>query len=906
MPAPTKSLNNLLAAGIFLFTNLLSILTIVLPKFDSILWLNNGVIDHISDTTGYSLLGLFVFLLLSLPFAIKIFDKNLLNLAFVASMIACLIAIFGGFYTDIYFLLQIAKYKGDASVFINSLVIYINQNMAYYAILIMLPGVLLGLYYYLFKIEFKKRFNKIKDKLIQVVFVITAFGLPAMLIIPLSVMNISLVKLLGNYYPIPATITLLANLVYAVLTFLMLMVAYKIRKKTKEQLTFLIKLTNFTGGLSGFVLLFEIFSIMAPYFMLKNMGRLAQKNVLYYAGIDFKANIAALGAVLVLTLALLGWRKHIKKMQFDDLFQEDNAGTDHGGAKWASTEDITAYGYFKKLQQIYAGYDENGNKLYFPVKNRTVVAPPGAGKTSTAVIPFLLQYDGPIFAMDLKGELWAVTARYRYEKLKRKQCAIDPFNVIPDNLAVQYKADFSKKPDDLLQKVYINPFLAIPSDPRHRQRVLQSLATSFIVRDSEGGNSEHFYKLCESFVSGSIDYILNVYPPEEHNFKTLLQLTQISSDDFNALLEDMLTYGGESASSAFEIQNAGSDERGGILTTVSGQLKWLLDINMQELLGSNNFSIADFIEGNCDVYLILPAYAVKSHGRIIRMMLSLICETINLNSNNLCGKEYVFLLDELAQLGKSDGIERLIEVYRTYDVVLWSIFQSCSQIETYDKPDLFKDPGQGGALQFFKTKNPATMKWIQEVFGKRTILQKTLSSNKGNQSQKNQVFGGSVSSGEGESIHSGGVDLVQVDEIREMPKDEQWFLIDDRPIKSKKLPYYTDPLFAGKWDINPFERSNYWFVAEIKKRFGNKEEVAVDNEPVIEVDKTPRKQTATIPTPKEPEPIEEVVPVVATIIASATESESPAVVVDIAEDDIIEDAPDFNFISEPDICIEEE
>ena len=129
-------------------------------------------------------------------------------------------------------------------------------------------------------------------------------------------------------------------------------------------------------------------------------------------------------------------------------------------------------------------------------------------------------------------------------------------------------------------------------------------------------------------------------------------------------------------------------------------------------------------------------------------------------------------------------------------------------MKKFDKPDVFTN---ATILQFFTNKDNETMKFIQDKFSKTTILQKTLSNNKGDQHQKNQVWGGSTSVGEGESVNSGGVEMVHFDQIREMPKDEQWFLVDNnRPIKAKKLPYYADNFFDGCLvDPNPIEDKNF-------------------------------------------------------------------------------------------------
>ena len=131
-------------------------------------------------------------------------------------------------------------------------------------------------------------------------------------------------------------------------------------------------------------------------------------------------------------------------------------------------------------------------------------------------------------------------------------------------------------------------------------------------------------------------------------------------------------------------------------------------------------------------------------------------------------------------------------------------FKHLSQIELFEKPDLFK----GAPLkQIFTNDDTKTMEWIQTLGGKKTILTKTLSTNTGDSRQKMQAFGGTLSKGEGESIHETGVDLIALNEIRELPKDEQFvFLHGTKPIRCKKVRYFEHSDFVGKFDDNPLER----------------------------------------------------------------------------------------------------
>jgi len=69
-----------------------------------------------------------------------------------------------------------------------------------------------------------------------------------------------------------------------------------------------------------------------------------------------------------------------------------------------------------------------------------------------------------------------------------------------------------------------------------------------------------------------------------------------------------------------------------------------------------------------------------------------------------------------------------------------------------------------------------------------------------------QTFGGTVSHGEGESMHETGVKLIQTNEISVMPNDMQFVFLQGRqPIRCKKVRYFEHAYFSGKYDENPLE-----------------------------------------------------------------------------------------------------
>jgi type IV secretion system protein VirD4 len=164
----------------------------------------------------------------------------------------------------------------------------------------------------------------------------------------------------------------------------------------------------------------------------------------------------------------------------------------------------------------------------------------------------------------------------------------------------------------------------------------------------------------------------------------------------------------------------------------------------------------------------------------------------------------LFLLDELAQLGYLPDVEQAIEVLRALKLVVWSVFQTLSQIKLYKKPDLFL----GAPIkQIFTNDDVGTMRWIQALGGKKTILTRTLSNNEGEAKPKMQLMGGSSSKGTGESIQETGVDLIHLNQIRELKDDEQYiFMQGMKPIHCKKVRYFEHPLFKVSLMTIPLKR----------------------------------------------------------------------------------------------------
>jgi type IV secretory pathway TraG/TraD family ATPase VirD4 len=497
----------------------------------------------------------------------------------------------------------------------------------------------------------------------------------------------------------------------------------------------------------------------------------------------------------LLALFLSIFRTAIQKKRIHVQGNRSETTGQFGSADWATSKEFKALHAYDSKQGIFIGMDDHKKPLYLPLVNKLTLSPPGGGKTTASSIPVLLSHSGPIFVFDIRGELWAVTARYRAETLRRQVVVIDPFGVTQG-------VDFKKgKSEDLLKTHTFNPFDWIPEDQKARDRILNALAAAFVIND--GGVAKHFDENAKILIRGYLDYIMTM-PPDERGLMLLYQWMSENCEAANTTFEQMAQQGGRASAAANQISRVGSDERGSILSTSYRQIDWLGDSNLQALFSKSTFDLRAFLKGNMDIFVILPEDQVKEHNRLVRLLIALLMGLIvQAHPSELPQQKILFLLEELAQLGYCPDVEQCIEVLRARGIVVWTVFQTLSQIELFKKPDLFK----GVPLkQIFTNDDVKTMAWIQALAGKKTILTKTWSSNRGHSLQKMQAFGGSVSKGEGESIHETGVDLIPLNEIRELPTNEQWvFLQGTKPIRCKKVRYFEHTGFKGRYDPNPLE-----------------------------------------------------------------------------------------------------
>ena len=142
--------------------------------------------------------------------------------------------------------------------------------------------------------------------------------------------------------------------------------------------------------------------------------------------------------------------------------------------------------------------------------HHAVIAGTRAGKGVSAVIPSIIDHQGSVVVLDIKGENFAITRRHR-EKLGHEVIVLNPFGV---HEPMQHR---------------FNPLHYIRKD--HLVRDIDVIAEGLIR--PEHGNSTHFSEMAKSMVAATLEYVVTHH--EDYDLTTVMNT--LFSSQFNETLQ---------------------------------------------------------------------------------------------------------------------------------------------------------------------------------------------------------------------------------------------------------------------------------------------------------------------------------------------------------------------------------
>jgi len=378
------------------------------------------------------------------------------------------------------------------------------------------------------------------------------------------------------------------------------------------------------------------------------------------------------------------------------------------------------------------------------------VAPTGAGKGRSSLIPQLLTWQGSAVVIDPKGEAAAVTADFRRDVLKQRVVFLDPFHMVSDT------------PDSL------NPLDAIQFSGESPEE-FALMAPQLLHPDYPSGSTlkEPFWDNSgDNLISGLLCHILTGEPPENRHFPRLREL--LMADDVVYSLAVLLdTVGKKMPKMAYsQIANflAITDvTRSGVLSTAQQHMRLLADPRVIAALDRTTLDLQAFQRGEpVTIYIILPPTRLLSHGMLLRSWLSTLF-TVAMSRTRTPKTPTLFLVDEVAALGAMDHLRTAFTLLRGYGVKVFIYLQDLHQLQRLYPQDWQTLINNAGTVQTFGLSNYLMARQVAEIFG----------------------------------------ELRPEEFLRLAPGEQMILFHGGRVEKCMKLDYLTDKLFRGLYRDNP-------------------------------------------------------------------------------------------------------
>lgn len=461
----------------------------------------------------------------------------------------------------------------------------------------------------------------------------------------------------------------------------------------------------------------------------------------------------------------------------------------HGSARLATGDDILASEDFlldapgaawSRSSAIPLGAVEVGGRTrLLRVKSDShllLLAPPGAGKTTSLVIPAAQDWTGPLICLDVKGEISQLTAGFR----ARNGSRILILNPSSDDPAF----------------VRYNPLLSIRPEPFDVQDA-QALA-KLLVPDPPSGGGEAFWRImARDFLTGLILHVLYAEPAKSlagcHAFLTEPARTLV------AKLESMIATQHEPqgsswrthpsvASAARSLLDMAEPTRAGVVAQAISGLTPYTDPILARATATSDFSLEELflkVPGTdprpVTLYIAIDPNSLGRLADHIRIVISQIVAALT-RPTDLERHRVLLLLDEFPTFKRMEIIESAIAYLRGYSVQAYIVVQHQGQLNQYY--------GQHESVSSncpvhiaFAPSDLDTARRLSERVGKRTV-----------HFERGSISGrGFLDRNRSTQESETGRPVLMPEEIGRLPRGQALVLRTGMfPIITKPMPYFRD------------------------------------------------------------------------------------------------------------------
>ncbi|MET4493557.1 type IV secretory system conjugative DNA transfer family protein [Bradyrhizobium sp. LA7.1] len=346
-----------------------------------------------------------------------------------------------------------------------------------------------------------------------------------------------------------------------------------------------------------------------------------------------------------------------------------------------------------------------GKPLYYVGETSLLtVAPSGKGKTQCHILPTLARYKGPAIVLDIKGECFEHTAKWRLTNVG----AVIRFNPVEPDLSSRY-----------------NPLAFVDDAPDELWESSRFLADLLVVPHNKTDSS--WESQGRDLVTLFVAFVTATHEPEERSMAHILDLVATIG------LEDMLGSVGAAespfpsamrrvAARMHQMMKNAPKQFEGVLSGASQHLQLWEGPKLERVTSASDWKPEDFTSAPFPtLYLCIPPNAVETYAPVLRVIIGQHVRRL-MRAQSKAAAPILFLLDELPRLGRMAPIREALEVGRSYGIKLWMVAQYPEQLIS-----AYAEVGEGMMescdVRMYMNPTAATADRLARAFGKsRNVL----------------------------------------------------------------------------------------------------------------------------------------------------------------------------------------
>jgi type IV secretion system protein VirD4 len=335
-------------------------------------------------------------------------------------------------------------------------------------------------------------------------------------------------------------------------------------------------------------------------------------------------------------------------------------------------------------------------------------APPGAGKSTGLVIPFLQACEESCVFLDFSGELSLAVAKAR--RRVGEFHVLDPYGAVTPKLG--------------MKSATYNPIDGIKKDSPLALDDCNGIAKELVVRTGDEKDT-HWLDSAEAHISAVTATVVYYGTPGR---RSLQEVSDILASPRKLglcikLMKESPAWGGMLARMGGKLDYFVDKEKGSVLTTVSRCLRFLDTPAMAASTQASNFNPAKLKRGRrpMSVGIVLPPENMKSGMGWLRLIVGSMIRAVVREGLGEHPRVH-FVLDESASLGVMDSIEDLVDKFRKYGCRGQFYYQSAGQLAKCWPRDQGQTLMSSASKIYFGVSDIQTAQVVSGMLGKETIV----------------------------------------------------------------------------------------------------------------------------------------------------------------------------------------